>query len=84
MPRAIRTRANVSKRFQRIRILRNRIFHHEPIWYWQDLPKQHADILEAIGWIEDAAGDLVATVDNFPAVYSTGLDDIRQSLQKFC
>lgn len=84
MPRAIRTRATVSKRFQKIRILRNRIFHHEPIWHWRDLSEQHADILEAIGWIEKAAGDLLAAVDNFPAVYSTGLNNIRQSLQKFC
>jgi hypothetical protein len=84
MPRAIRTRANISRRFQRIRTLRNRIFHHEPIWYWQDLRQQHADILEAIAWIEPAARDLVAAVDNFPAVYGTGLDAIRQNLRKFC
>lgn len=82
--RTIRTRANLSKRFQRIRILRNRIFHHEPVWYWQDLRQQHADILEAIAWIEPAARDLAVAVDNFPAVHGAGLSAIRQSLQRFC
>lgn len=84
MPRALRTRANLSKRFQRIRTLRNRIFHHEPIWYWQDLRQQHTDILEAISWIEPTARDLAVAVDKFPAVHGAGLDTIRQSLQKFC
>lgn len=84
MPRALRTRANLSKRFQRVRVLRNRIFHHEPVWYWQDLPQQHADILEAVAWIEPAARDLVVAVDQFPTVYGVGLDVIRRNLQRFC
>ena len=34
MPRHERTRKNVSARFERIRRLRNRIFHHEPNPKW--------------------------------------------------
>ncbi len=34
MPKKIRTRRELSRRFNKIRRLRNRIFHHEPIWYW--------------------------------------------------
>lgn len=37
MPRTNRTRQHLSQRFNKIRFLRNRVFHHEPIWYWQDL-----------------------------------------------
>ncbi|WP_177420368.1 Abi family protein [endosymbiont of Lamellibrachia barhami] len=33
MPRKIRTRKVLSQQFHKIRQLRNRIFHHEPIWY---------------------------------------------------
>lgn len=84
MPRRIRTRQTLSRRFHRIRILRNRIFHHEPIWYWQDLPQQHVDILQAISWIEPAMSDLVKTIDRFPSTYNNGLDEIIHKLEQFC
>lgn len=51
MPRHQRTRKNLSARFEKIRRLRNRVFHHEPIWHWQNLADQHQGILEAIAWI---------------------------------
>jgi len=84
MPRRIRTRQTLSRRLHKIRILRNRIFHHEPIWYWQDLPQQHVDILQAISWIEPAMGDLVQTIDRFPSTYDNGLDEIIHKLEQFC
>lgn len=84
MPRRARTRQILSRRFHKIRKLRNRIFHHEPIWYWRDLKQQHQDILEAIAWIEPAAKDLVVAIDRFPAVYQTGLAEIERELKKFC
>ncbi len=84
MPKTIRTRKNLSKRFNKIRLLRNRIFHHEPIWYWQDLAQQHRDILEAIAWIEPAMKDLVCSIDRFPEVYQNGLDEIEDKLGRFC
>ena len=84
MPRRMRTRKVLSQRFHKIRQLRNRIFHHEPVWYWQDLPQQHEDILEAISWIEPAVKDLVMTIDRFPPIYQYGLQEIEQQLEKFC
>jgi len=84
MPRRIRTRQALSKRLNKIRNLRNRVFHHEPIWYWQDLNQQHQHILEAISWIEPSAKDLVVTLDRFPEVYKTGLLNIEQKLKNLC
>lgn len=84
MPRRIRTRRVLSQRFNRIRNLRNRVFHHEPIWYWQDLAQQHEDILEAIGWIEPAMQDLACAIDRFPDVYQHGLQEIEKKLKQFC
>ena len=54
IPRRIRIRKNLSKRLNRVRTLRNRIFHHEPIWHWRDLQNQHIEILEAITWVNPA------------------------------
>ncbi len=84
MPRQLRTRANLSKRFHRVRQLRNRVFHHEPIWHWHDLAQQHHDILEAISWIEPAAQELIQIVDRFPNVYTQGTTQLDLALQKFC
>lgn len=84
MPNRIRTRKILSKRFNRIRHLRNRIFHHEPVWYWQDLAQQHQGILEAIRWIAPALDDLVITVDRFPTTYQQNYRTIEQQLRRFC
>lgn len=84
MPRSQRTRTNLSRRFQNIRYLRNRIFHHEPIWHWRDLPQQHSETLEAIAWIEPEAQVLVAAVDRFSGVHEAGLAEVEQQLRRFC
>lgn len=43
-------RQTVHSRFNAIRRLRNRIAHHEPI-FTRDVAQDHADALEAIGWM---------------------------------
>jgi len=78
MPRQIRIRKNLSKRFNHIRILRNRIFHHEPLWHWRDLPDQHAELLEAIGWVNPAMKGFVVPLDRFPQVFNNGVAEYRR------
>lgn len=60
-----RTRANISKKLHPIRILRNRVYHYEPIWY-MELEDIHADILKIIYWISPAMNELLKPVDHFP------------------
>ena len=84
MPRTNRTRQKLSQRFNKIRNLRNRVFHHEPIWYWQDLAQQHQDMLEALSWMAPAMLELEMTVDRFDDTYYNGLEKIKKSLEKFC
>jgi len=59
--RANNERQNIAKRFEEIKIIRNRLFHHEPIWKFKhaqteqqcivQLRRKFNDILKAIGWI---------------------------------
>lgn len=86
MPRKRRTRKNLLTRFNRIRNLRNRVFHHEPIWHWTDLQQQqqHADVLEAIEWLEPAVRSLVETIDRFPTVHAQGTQAFERKLRRFC
>ncbi len=61
-------------RFNGIRQFRNRVFHHEPIWKRTDLPRRHAEIIEAIGWMSPAMQLTLTTpgFENFPALYARG------------
>lgn len=51
-----------------IRILRNRIAHHEPILMW-NLGKHHSKMLELIGWLAPAAASWCRENDRFHEVY---------------
>ena len=66
------TRELLYRRLNRIRRLRNYVFHHEPIWHWGDLPQQHHQILETIGWISPAMLAMTEMLDRFLSVYTMG------------
>ena len=51
-----------------IRLLRNRIAHHEPILEW-DLPKHHDAMLRLTGWLSPSAADWCRGLDRFGVVY---------------
>jgi len=61
----------IRKSFNKIRRLRNRVSHYEPIWHWQDLPQQHDQIIEVIRWIEPELIKLLE-VGRFLEVYRLG------------
>jgi hypothetical protein len=48
------TRKHLSKPLLPIRVLRNRIAHHEPVWHW-DLQSHHTNILQVTAWLSPAA-----------------------------
>ena len=60
-PRGENERRHVSDRFEEIKLIRNRLFHHEPIWKFKnantsqkciiELRTKFNDIFKAIGWI---------------------------------
>jgi hypothetical protein len=51
-----------------IRVLRNRIAHHEPILMW-DLAKHHDKIIELITWLSPPAAAWCSSIDRFQEVY---------------
>ena len=68
MPRRLRTRHTASARLNRIRKLRNRVFHYEPIWHWADLQEQYREILETTHWISPETATLVHSKSRFPGI----------------
>lgn len=53
LPKAERQRPTVSVVVNAVRVLRNRVYHNEPVcWNLQELAKQHEQTLQLIGWVE--------------------------------
>ena len=72
MPNRDRTRRNLSRRLNRIRDLRNRVFHHEPIWHREHLRQNHDDLIEAIAWINPSMLAICKALNRFPDIYDQG------------
>jgi hypothetical protein len=83
LPSRLRTRRTLSRRLNDIRYLRNRIFHHEPIWHLKDLGQRHGAILEAIYWISPTLRNMIQPIDRFPEVYRNGSTAYRTLLVAF-
>ena len=69
-PRSQRSYKTILRRLEEVRRLRNRVFHHEPVWHWQDLGQQHHNILETIGWMNRGMKEFVESLDRFPEIHS--------------
>lgn len=69
LPRKQRTLKNLRERLHKINRLRNRVFHHEPIWNDGELEVLHQELLEAIEWINPYLVKKTQILNRFPDVY---------------
>lgn len=72
-PKALRNRAEISRRMNAARKLRNAAFHHHSIWHWRDLKNQHQGIRELIRWICPSLDEMAYTIDRFPKTFRLGV-----------
>lgn len=69
-PKARRKRATISGIVNRIRHLRNRTFHHEPLLWIEGSPEAiHQDGMELLQWIHGGIGSWVAMFNRVPLVW---------------
>lgn len=71
-PKRFHSRNALSGHINRILWLRNRVFHHEPIWNRADLGREHRQLLQTIGWISPDMQQTIILCDRFPAVLGDG------------
>jgi hypothetical protein len=64
-------RKDFSTPLTQIRLLRNRVAHHEPIINW-DLPKHHDKIIELTRWLSPVAADWCEANSHFLEVHPEG------------
>jgi hypothetical protein len=74
------SRKQVHTRLNRLRELRNRVFHHEEVWHLSHLPVLYDEIYETIGWISPVLQQAIRSVDNFPAVIA-GRAEVEANLK---
>ena len=79
-PRAERNIPKLAAKWQKVRDLRNRVFHHERILHWQDLNDQHNVMLQLIGWMNPELKQLARMLDRFTEVRTEGLTPWRERL----
>jgi hypothetical protein len=65
------SRKALSTPLTRMRLLRNRIMHHEPILHWS-LPEHHDGMRQVTRWLSIPAADWCESVDRFSEVYPDG------------
>jgi len=80
-PRKIRTTKFMRSELNKMRNLRNRVFHHEPIWHWSDLDDKHEQLLNLIEWICPAWRTTIEIEDRFPTVYNEGISPFESSVE---
>jgi len=81
-PKYQRTREKVLKPLADMRHLRNRVFHHEPIWNWSNLAQRHLELYEVIRWISPQLHDAIGLFNRFQSVYSAGSAPYRQIISQ--
>ncbi len=62
------SRKEISRLLMPLRLLRNRIAHHEPILYW-NLPKHHENILQITEWLSPIAAEWSLLHSRFEMIY---------------
>lgn len=72
VPRRKRQRGSIHEQYNRIRALRNRVSHHEPLFDDPNLNQLHHLVQDGIEWINPELRSLTAHFDSFPAVLSDG------------
>ncbi len=71
--RRYRRRSVIFPPVDRLRKLRNRVSHNEPILWWHpSLQQEHQSACTVLGWISPALATLVRCVDGFEAAYRSG------------
>ncbi len=80
-----RSRDKIYELLTSIRNLRNRVFHHEPVWGYKDIEQRYNNIITVINWIDPNIKLWLhssESIDRFPQVYKQYCEEVIQ-LTKF-
>lgn len=81
LQKSLHNRKRIKSKLERIRLLRNRVFHHERVIHWHDLPQQYESILEIMDWIDFDLGSISGVVDRFSQIHGEGIEPYMDQLR---
>ena len=81
---AERKRRDIQPQMDRIRFLRNAVFHNHPIWQWPNLAQIHGEMHTLLSWASKAVSRMAKQLDRFPAVYQAGSAVYLPQVQRLC
>jgi hypothetical protein len=84
MPKPIRKRGILARRFGEARKLRNRVFHYRPIWH-RGVQREHQNIVEALSWLDPCLQSVLGVLDRFAIVCTDSFRlQIKDKLIRAC
>ena len=81
IPKRKRQRQIIHQQYNRIRELRNRVFHYEPICDDQYLPSRYGEVKRGLHWLNPRMVDVLKWYDRFPDVHANGRATIEAKLK---
>ena len=82
LPRRQRQRQRIHQHYNEIRELRNRVFHHEPLFDDPRLRQRHDELKLGLHWLNPRMVDWLEDEDRFPDVYRDGRALVEQRLRR--
>lgn len=76
-PKSAREPKSLGLAYRECRLLRNRVFHYEPIWRDSLLSHKYRQIMELIRWSSPEMQETVALLSRFPGTLASGSSDVR-------
>lgn len=92
LPRELRTRGNLSEFLGRVRTIRNRAFHHEPVWAGHldrrgavvPLSVDHGQMQALVGTLSPRCASLMRLSDRFVDVFDPGFRPWMDAVHELC
>jgi len=81
VPRQFRSRSALAQDIHKLRKLRNRAFHHEPIWNRNELRDLYMRSQDLIGWINPGLASMNQSMDRFHDVLIAGYQPFEDKLK---
>jgi hypothetical protein len=81
LPKDHHTRSAILTRLDEIRVFRNRVFHHEPIWN-RNVERSHRRLVEVVGWMNQGVADALLAASTVDEVYAAGPGGYRKLAEK--
>lgn len=76
--KAERSATSLWSNLEKIRHLRNRVFHYERLIHWKDLKARHEKLLEFTKLLAPKSYEILLKTDGFDAIHSAGITPVVQ------